>query len=113
MQATFKRPEILKWVCRVGFASIIVSFVGVFSPSVKKMGDWYPALFGLVVACKFMSYIGVWHMKRWGVQLFIITFFLNETLLVATGTTNYIRTAFAILYMIPMLIYYKRMDQNL
>jgi Zn-dependent protease len=113
MQATFKRPGWLKLVCILGFIWITFSFLFVFAPSVKKMGDWYPAIYGLLVASGFMSYIGVWHMKRWGVQLFIITFFVKESILVLVNDVNYIGVAFSVLFMIPMVAYYRRMDLNL
>ena len=101
MQSTVKRPKILKIVCILGFFSIVFSFLAVFSPSVKRMGDWYPALFGLIVAASFISYIGVWHMKRWGVQLFIVSDFSIAGIL------------FSVLCIFPMLLFYNRMDLNL
>lgn len=113
MQSTTKRPIILKIICILGFISIVFSFLSVFSPSVKKMGDWYPALFGLLVAVSFISYIGLWHMKRWGVQLFIITFFVKEIVSVLSGDLNVGTIFISILFIIPMLMFYKRMDLNL
>lgn len=113
MQATLKRPGLLKAVCILGFIWIVFSFPAVFSPAIKKMGDWYPALFGLIVAASFISYIGVWHMKRWGVQLFIITFFIKEILLILVNDVNYAGIFFSILFIIVMLAYYRRMDPNL
>jgi hypothetical protein len=91
----------------------VFSFIGVFNPSLKKMGDWYPALFGLIVACSFISYIGVWHMKRWGVQLFAITFFVKETALVLINDVSFIGVFFSVFFLCSMLPFYKRMDVNL
>jgi hypothetical protein len=113
MQSTIKRPRILKIICILGFISVVFSFLSVFSPSVKKMGDWYPALFGLLVATSFISYIGLWHMKRWGVQLFIITFFAKEIVNVLSGNLNIVAILIFALYITPMLVFYKRMDMNL
>ena len=113
MQTAFKRPGLIKFICILGFIWIVFSFPSVFSPSIKKMGDWYPALFGLIVASSFISYIGVWHMKRWGVQLFIITFFVKETILVLVNDVDYVGVIFSIFFLITMLSYYKRMDLNL
>ncbi len=113
MQTTIKRPGLLKVVCVLGFISVVFSFPSVFSPAVKKMGDWYPAVFGLIVAACFISYIGVWHMKRWSVRLFIVTFFLNESLLALVNDFNPIGFTFSVLCILPMLIYYNRMDVNL
>ena len=113
MQSTIKRPRILKIICILGFISIVFSFLAVFSPSVKKMGDWYPALYGLLVATSFISYIGLWHMKRWGVQLFIVTFFVKEIFSAMNGEIHIGGIFITILYIIPMLVFYKRMDLNL
>ncbi|HEY0030235.1 MAG TPA: hypothetical protein VGC65_05710 [Bacteroidia bacterium] len=113
MQSSVKRPVLLKIVCIIGFIWIIFSFPAVFSPSIKKMGDWYPALFGLIVAASFISYIGVWHMKRWGVQLFVVTFFIKETLLVLVNDLSYVGVVLSALFIVSMLAYYRRMDLNL
>lgn len=113
MQASLKRPTLISVICILGFIWIVFSFPAVFSPSIKKMGDWYPALFGLIVACSFISYIGVWHMKRWGVQLFIITFFIKETILIMVNDVNFLGVGFSLFFLISMLCYYKRMNLNL
>ncbi len=108
-----KRPKLLSLVCIAGFIWIVFSFPAVFSPTIKKLGDWYPALFGLIVAVSFISYIGVWHMKRWGVSLFIIAFFIKEIILILINDINYIGMGFSISFIIIMLFYYKRLDVNL
>jgi len=113
MQSSFKRPVLLTIVCILGFIWIVFSFPSVFSPAIKKMGDWYPALFGLIVATSFISYIGLWHMKRWGVQLFLITFFVKETILLVVNDISIAGIVASILFVIPMMIFYKRMDLNL
>lgn len=108
-----KRPKLITFVCVLGFTWIVFSFPAVFSPSVKKLGDWYPALFGLIVAVSFISYIGVWHMKRWGVSLFIIAFFVKEIILILINDVNVIGIFFSSLFIIIMVRFYKQMDVNL
>lgn len=108
-----KRPKLITLVCVLGFTWIVFSFPAVFSPSVKKLGDWYPALFGLIVAVSFISYIGVWHMKRWGVSLFVIAFFVKEIILILINDLNYIGIFFSSIFIIIMVFFYKRMDVNL
>src|ERR1035437_959855 len=105
-----KRPILLTIVCVLGFTWIVFSFPAVFSPSVKKLGDWYPALFGLMVAASFISYIGVWYMKRWGVNLFIITFFVKEIILILINDVSYVGIAFSVFFISSMLSFYKQMD---
>ncbi|MCW3104820.1 MAG: hypothetical protein JWO09_3260 [Bacteroidetes bacterium] len=111
--AAIKRPVLITIVCILGFTWIVFSFPGVFAPSLKKLGDWYPALFGILVATSFISYIGLWHMKRWGVQLFLISFFVKETLLVLINDVSYAGIFFSAFFICSMLPFYKRMDVNL
>jgi len=108
-----KRPVLLSIVCILGYIWIVFSFPAVFSPSVKKLGDWYPALFGLIVAGTFISYIGVWHMKKWGVQLFAISFFVKESMLIFINDVSYVGIFFSLFFICSMLPFYKRMDANL
>jgi hypothetical protein len=113
MQSVIKRPLLLSIVCILGFIWVLFSFVVVFSPSIKKLGDWYPALFGLIVASCFMSYIGLLNMKKWGAQLFVITFFIKEVILIIINDVSYVGIVFSVFFMVTMAIYYKRMDSNL
>ena len=114
MESTaIKRPKLLTVVCVLGFSWIVFSFPAVFSPSVKKQGDWYPALFGLLVAAGFISYVGVWHMKRWGVSLFIITFFVKQLLLIFINDINYWGIGFSLFFASAMIAFFQRMDVNL
>lgn len=108
-----KRPVLLTVVCILGYIWIVFSLPGVFSPAVKKLGDWYPALFGLLVAASFISYVGVWHMKRWGVNLFIITFFAKEILLILINDLSYVGIALSVFFISTMVVFYKKMDVNL
>ena len=91
-----KRPFVLTIICILGFSWIVVSFPAVFSPSIKKLGDWYPALFGLIVAESFISFIGVWHQKRWGVTLFTTTFIVKEMVLLLIDDVSYVGIGFSI-----------------
>ncbi len=107
-----KRPILISIVCIIGFFWIVFSLPAVFSPSVKKLGDWYPALFGLLVAASFIAYIGVWNMKRWGCTLFIITFSVKTSLLIMINDVSPIGTILSIFFISSMVAYYKRMDVN-
>lgn len=108
-----KRPVLLTIICIIGYIWVVFSFISVFSPGVKKLGDWYPALFGLVAALSFISYIGVWHMKQWGVNLFIATFFFKQILHVLTNELSYVGIALSVIFIACFLVFYRRMDTNL
>ncbi len=114
MEATVKkRPVLISIVCILGFIWTVFSFPGIFSPALKKLGDWYPAIFGILVATSFISYIGLWHMKRWGARLFIISFFVKETLLILIDDVSIAGIVLSVLFIAGSLPYYRRMDMNL
>lgn len=52
-------------------------------------------------------------MKRWGVQLFMITFFVKETILIVVNDVSYVGIVFSLFFLISMISFYKRMDLNL
>ena len=110
------RPVLLTIVCILGYVWIVFSFPAVFSPSVKKLGDWFPALFGLLVAGTFMSFIGTWHMKKWGAELFAyvtIVKILTQTLLNDFGTVSRGDAIISIAFSIVFMVFYKRMERGL
>lgn len=75
-----------------------------------------PAVYGLIVAAIFISFIGVWHMKRWGAELYVITFFSKILFFVLTKSfeiTSILGIVFSVWFIITYLVYYKRMDINL
>jgi len=111
-----KRPGIISVVCVLGFFITLLSFLWVFSPFIKKLGDWYPALFGIINTCGFISFIGIWHMKRWGVHLYALTFFIRTSIFILiedTGTTMIAGVINSIIFIVLLCIFYKRMDVNL
>ncbi len=111
-----KRPLILSIICVIGFLWVVVTFPGVFSPSVKKLGVFMPAVYGLIVAATFISFIGVWHLKRWGMELYALSFFSKVLFFILTKSfemTSYVGIAFSAWFMITYLFYYRKMDVNL
>lgn len=75
-----------------------------------------PALYGIIICGYFISYIGLWHMKRWGAELFVASFVSSLSFAVLTGTVglgNILGVLFATVYIIILARYYKRMDVNL
>ena len=111
-----ERPKTITIICILGFISIIFTFPAVFSPSVKKIGDFVPALYGFIVACSFISYIGLWHMKQWGVQVFLFIFFVKTIFLILIsdlGPGTIIGIVFAVISTAILLRFYRKMDLNL
>src|ERR1700741_1877263 len=108
-----KRPKILSFICVLGFLWIVFTFPGMFSPDTKKMGDWVPAVYGFIIALSFISFIGVWNMKRWGVEMYIAVFFAKQVFFLFTdqiGISSIIGAVFSIWFIITFLFFYKRMS---
>lgn len=108
-----KRPALITTVCIIGYIAVVFYFVGVFAPTIKKLGDFYPAILGLIVAANFISVIGVWNMKRWGVNLYIIIFFAKLIFQILINDIGMIGTFISIFFICAVLPYYRRMDLNL
>ncbi len=111
-----KRPVILTIICSLGFVGAFGSFIYVFNPGLKKYNDFLPAFIGLVVALRFIAYVGIWHMKKWGVEIFALTYFIFLLLGIFLGdvySINYLGLAFSTWFIINLLFFYKRMDKNL
>jgi hypothetical protein len=110
------RPTIITIICILGYLWILFTFPGVFSPETKKLGDWIPAIYGLIIAGTFISFIGIWNMKRWGVEWYISFFCIKSIFFVMTdqlGISSYIGMLFSIAFIMIFFFYYKKMSLNL
>ena len=116
MESIRKRPVILTIICITGILWSLVNFIFVFSPFVRKISDWAPAIYGIIIAVQFISFIGVWHMKRWGVHLCIAAFFAKQVftlLLDDFGVSAYIGLVLSAAFFVFFLIFYTRMSDEL
>src|SRR5687768_3471521 len=107
------RPVILTILCIVGILWSLMNFFFVFSPFIKKIGDWAPAIYGIIVALQFISFIGIWHMKRWGVLLFISSFFAKTVFAIVVEDVSYVGITLSAVFIIFFLIFYRRMAEEL
>ncbi len=111
-----KRAKVITVFCVLGFLSIMVAFPQVFSPQVKKMGIFMPAISGFLVAANFMAYVGLWYSKRWGAELFLYSYFLKtilDLLLQNFGFLFFTSQLFSIVFIILLIRNYKNFDRNL
>ena len=111
-----KRPRIITIICIIGYLTMLFSFPQVFSPAIKKLGLFVPAIYGVLVAAQFIAYVGLWFFKQWGVQLYLITFFARMLFFILSGQHGalvYAGAVVSVLFVIPMLKYYRQMDTNL
>jgi len=114
--AVLQRPKTISVVSVIAIILILLSFPMLFMPSIKRMGDFVPMLLGVIITLQFISIIGIWHMKKWGVLLFIfmyslriITFMSLELYGFRFGFFIFYGFVFSIIYS----FYYKKMDSNL
>jgi hypothetical protein len=113
MTVIAKRPRYISFLSVLGIIWALLSFLYVFSPSVKKVGAWFPALLGLLVALRFISMIGVWHMKKWGVGIFFLSVFFKIFLSVLLNQLSIVEVVLSVWIGISLLPYFSRMDENL
>ena len=113
MEIIRKRPVILTIICITGIMWSLLDFIFIFSPFIKKISDWAPAIYGIIVAVQFISFVGIWHMKRWGVVLYISAFFTKMIFSIFVDDVNYIEIVLSIAFTVFFLIFYKRMDEEL
>ena len=111
-----KRPRIISIICILGYLSVLVAFPQVFSPPIKKLGLMVPALYGILVAAQFISCVGIWYFKQWGVQLYVMTFFAKTLFFLLsdqTGFSFYLGILLSVTFIIILLKHYPRMNPNL
>ena|ERR1035437_4768341 len=113
MEVIRKRPVILSIFCMIGILWSLGNFVFVFSPTIKKISDWAPAIYGTMVAMQFISFIGIWHMKRWGVMFCISVFFAKIIFSFFVNDISYVGIGFSVVFTVFFLIFYRRMDEEL
>ena len=108
-----KRPMILTVALVIGIIAVVVSFPNVFSPFIKRLGDWFPALFGSLISLRFIALVGVWHMKKWGVRLFLIVFIVYELINFLVDDLSYFEVSLSGILAVVFISFYNRMDDNL
>ncbi len=110
------KPKLITVTAAISIVLILLSFPMLFLPSIKKLGDFIPMLLGIIITLQFISVVGVWHMKRWGVELFIIMFFARMFLFIYLDIIDfrfYFNIGTSVFFSSCFLAYYKKMDTNL
>lgn len=110
------RPKTISVISVIAIILILLSFPMLFMPSVKHMGDFVPMILGIIITLQFVSVIGVWHMKRWGVILFIIMFSIRVVTFMyldMLGFRFYFNILYSLIFIVIFLRYLGRMDTNL
>jgi hypothetical protein len=111
-----KRPKIISAICILGYLSVLFTFPQVFSPSIKRLGLFVPALYGIIVSSQFIACVGLWYFKRWGAELYLIAFFAKVLFHLATGTAGpglAVSALINLVFLFFLLRFYGRMSANL
>jgi hypothetical protein len=83
-----QRPFPITLICLIGFIGVLISIPLIFSPFVSMFGAWYPPYLALSVVVGFVSMLGLWKMRRWGLFLYTAAFFINQIILLKAGLWN-------------------------
>jgi hypothetical protein len=108
-----KRPTILTVICVISFAAAVIGFPTIFSPFIKKKGDFFPAFTGILISLEFISVVGVWYMKKWGLRIYIITTLLNQSLIIYIDNWSAMKLILPFLFIVTASFFYRKMDSNL
>jgi hypothetical protein len=114
--AQVQRPKIISIVSVIAIILILLAFPMMFMPSIKKLGDFVPMIIGVIITMQFISIIGIWHMKQWGVQLFITIFTIRVITFMILDLLDvrfFVNVFYSIVFIIFFIIFYKKMDKNL
>jgi len=94
----------------------VFTFPQVFSPQIKKLGVFIPAIYGILVAANFIACVGLWYFKQWGVQLYVISVFAKLLFYILAdqlGFGFYLNLSLSFIFIIILLRFYPKMNQNL
>ena len=75
-----------------------------------------PAVYGILVSAYFISCVGIWHLKQWGVQLFVLSFFAKTIFFILTEQTSgsfYFGILISVISIIFLLRNFTKMSANL
>ncbi|MBA4241709.1 MAG: hypothetical protein C0448_13365 [Sphingobacteriaceae bacterium] len=114
--ALVQRPKSISIITVTAIVLVLLAFPMLFTPSIKRMGDFVPMVLGIIITLQFVSLIGIWHMKQWGVQLFIIMFCVRVMTFMFLDLYTFrffFNILYSVVFIIFFLIHYRKMDTNL
>ncbi|HRG00777.1 MAG TPA: hypothetical protein PKZ75_06650 [Bacteroidia bacterium] len=114
--ALIQRPKSISVITVTAIVLVLLAFPMLFTPSIKRMGDFVPMILGIIITLQFVSLIGIWHMKQWGVQLFIIMFCVRVITFMFLDLYTFrffFNIFYSVVFIIFFLIHYRKMDTNL
>ena len=114
--ALVQRPKSISVITVTAIVLVLLAFPMLFTPSIKRMGDFVPMVLGIIITLQFVSLIGIWHMKQWGVQLFIMMFCVRVITFMFLDLYTFrffFNILYSIIFIVFFVIHYRNMDKNL
>jgi len=111
-----RRPIIITIICIIGYVTVVFTFPQIFSPAIKKLGMFVPAIYGVLVAAHFIACVGLWYFKQWGVQWYVLSFFAKTIFYLLTeqlGALFYFNVCLSLIFAVILLRFYPKMNTNL
>ncbi len=111
-----QRPKSISIITIIAIVLVLLAFPMLFMPSIKKMGDFVPLILGVIITLQFISLIGIWHMKKWGVLLFIIIFCARVVTFIFLDIYTfrfYFNIFYSLLFSFFFIAHYRKMNSNL
>lgn len=114
--ALVQRPKSISIITVTAIVLVLLAFPMLFTPSIKRMGDFVPMILGIIITLQFVSLIGIWHMKQWGVQLFIMMFCIRIMTFMFLDLYTFrffFNIFYSLIFIVFFLVHYRKMDTNL
>lgn len=83
-----KRSWYITLFCIAGWLWLFILFPSVFSPETKRVHLLLPSVYGIIIAFLFIALVGIWHLKKWGLEMFFIFLFLKHYLDIFVDNKN-------------------------
>lgn len=83
------RPKEITRACIFGFVTTPICMLLAFLPITQSIGTWYPPFLFFVSLFSFLSFFGMWMMKKWGVYTYTFLFALVQVVLLGQGVWNF------------------------
>ena len=105
-----KRPFLISALCVLSFIGAILVVPMAMSEEAKKIRVWYPHLLIISGVIGLICNIGIWKMKKWAVYGYIILTSVVQIIFISTGLWTVPSLIVPGLYILMIILYFKRMN---
>lgn len=104
-----ERNSLVTVLCAVGFVCAVCSVPMVFSEGARVVGDWYQVSLGWLLAASLLGVAGMWHMRRFGVYVYVAAAVVGQLLLMYVGGWGFSDVVYPAVYCSVALTQLRRM----